>query len=654
MLDVIGLSKFLGGRTLFNSVSFKLSMGQRLALTGPNGSGKTTLLRLLAGEESPDNGAIHRRSDLDLAYLPQESDINSDKLLLDFVEDVADEIKHIREELKSLEKSMADVKSNPALLRRYGHLQTRFEHLDGYTLRARSERILLGLGFNKEELARPVTELSGGWRMRAALARILLREPDVILLDEPTNHLDIVTLQWLEEFICSSSTAYIIVSHDIEFLNCVVTGVLALEGGRLFRSKGNYSQYEQGRELRHEQALAAYQNHQKKQAAEEAFVERFRSKATKAKQVQSRIKRMEKIEAPPPPPSQSKALSFSLPQPARAGKNIVKLENIDIAYGEVQVYKNLNFSIDRGEKVALIGPNGAGKSTLLKLLAGKITPTSGSMAHGHNVTVSYFAQHQLEQLNQNLTALEEMMTLPGLRSENAMRNMLGAFLFSGDSVDKKVSVLSGGEKTRLVLAKLMAEPGNFFLLDEPTNHLDVSACDTLKQALAAYEGALCFISHDRDLINKAATKVIWVEHGQLQTYEGNYDDFLRKRSQEEAQTVDAGTATKNSETPSEQKTSKRDARRMEAERRQRLQKETAPLRKEVQMLEEQISRAESRVAELEAQLADPESYSEPNKIADAARERTRLVKELEALAEKWEGAAVQLETAERAAETLIA
>jgi len=645
LLDAVNLAKFFGGRKLFESVSFKASGGQRLALTGPNGSGKTTLLRILAGEEAPDDGAVHRRGDLDLGYLPQDLDVDSNKPLLAFVEDVADEIKQVGKELAKIEEAMARHEADDALLARYGHLQSRFEHLDGYALRARSERILVGLGFSEEQFDRPVQALSGGWRMRAALAGILLKEPDLILLDEPTNHLDIVSLQWLEEHIIQSQAAYIIVSHDIEFLNRVATDVLSIEGVGVVRTKGNYSAYLKARELRLEQARAAYENHQKKVAAEQAFVDRFRAKATKAKQVQSRIKRMEKAEAPPPPPAEAKALSFSLPSPARAGKVIATLEGVEAGYGEVSVYSNLDFKVERGEKIALIGPNGAGKSTLLKLLAGSMSPRGGKLTYGHNVTVSYFAQHQLEQLDPKLTALEEMRKLPGLRSETELRGMLGAFLFTGEEVDKKVAVLSGGEKTRLVLAKIMADPGNFFLLDEPTNHLDLAACETLKKALAEYDGSLCFISHDRDLINKAANKVIWVEHGNIKTYLGNYDYFLRKSQSEEAE-KDAETAADKSSKASAPKISKRDERRLEAENRQKFRKATEELRKKVHDLEEKITKAEARVEELETMLADPAFYSDPAKAAAAAKERTELVKELEVLGQNWENAAVELEEVE--------
>jgi ATP-binding cassette subfamily F protein 3 len=645
LLDALNLHKSYGAQTLFDGVTFKVSPGEHLALVGPNGSGKTTLLRMLAGEEEPDRGEIQRRRGLSVGYLRQELEGLADGTLISFVEDVAQEVRALETDVRDMEARLAAGDKDPLLLERYGQSVARFEHLGGYRLRAEAERILGGLGFVEEDFPRPLASFSGGWRMRAALARILLSRPDLILFDEPTNHLDIVSLEWLEDFLKESSGAFVVVSHDVSFLDRVVSGVLALEGGRVARSKGNYAAYVADRELRETQARAAFENEQRRRAQAEAFIERFRAKNTKAKQVQSRIKQLDR-ETPLPvaPPSTTRALSLRLPQPERSGRTVVTLEGIEAGYGERLVYRGLDFQIERGEKVVLIGPNGAGKSTLLKILAGEVLPTRGRPVYGHNVTLSYFAQHQLDQLDPRRTILEEMMTLPGLRSELEMRSILGSFLFSGDSVEKKVEILSGGEKSRLVMAKILSAPGNFLLMDEPTNHLDIQACEVLKQALADYEGTVCLITHDRDLINRAATRVVYVEHGEVRSYLGNFDYFAAKRAEEEAARADARSV---SGLGNAKQAGRRSQRRSDAERRARIRRETAPLRSRVEELENRIHEAEARLAEIETRLADPSTYTDSKVAADLACERGSLCLALDNLTPTWEDAAMELEELDR-------
>lgn len=646
MLDALELTKSYGGQTVLDGASFQLGEGERLALVGPNGAGKTTLLRIVAGEERPDGGEVRRRRGLEVGYLRQEAEPVSDRPLLAYVEDVAQDVRSLEAELRDLESRLGNGHADPRLLERYGHLQTRFEHLGGYALRARAERILGGLGFRPTEFSQPLASFSGGWRMRAALARILLREPDLVLLDEPTNHLDIVSLEWLEGHLQESPSAFLVVSHDVAFLDRVVQGVLALEAGHLVRTRGSFAQYQAERRLREEQARAAFENWQRKRAQTETFAERFRYKATKARQVQSRLRQMEREDAPPPPPPVQAALTLHLPQPERSGRTVVTLEDVDAGYPGKPVYRGLAFRVERGEKVALIGPNGAGKSTLLKVLAGALPPLGGRLEYGHRVTVSYFAQHQLEQLDPHRTVLEEMQRLPGLRSELELRTVLGAFLFSGDAVDKRVSVLSGGEKSRLVLAKLLCDPGNFFLLDEPTNHLDIQACEVLKQALEAFSGTLCLITHDRDLINRVATRVVYVDGGTVREYLGNFDDFLARRAAEVA-AAPAGAPASAAE-GGEGRPGRKDLRRVEAEHRARVRRETGPLREEVSRLEGEIASAEGRLGEVEAVLADASTYADPVLAASLARERAELSRRVAELTPRWEAAATELEERERA------
>jgi len=638
------LSKAYGAQQVLAGASFRLLPNERLALVGPNGAGKTTLLRLLAGEETPDGGTLQRPRGLQVGYLPQEIDVSSPLSLRAYVEDVAADLRGIEADMREAEERMGAGDADPALLEWYGHLRTRFEHLDGYTLGARAERILGGLGFQPGDFARPLQEFSGGWRMRAALARILLREPELVLLDEPTNHLDIDSLEWLESYLREARGNYLMVSHDAAFLDRVVDGVLALESGGVVRVKGNYTRYREQRALRDAQAWAAHDNFQRKRAAEQQFVDRFRSKATKARQVQSRLRRMEKAEPPPPPPERGAVLALSLPQPARSGRTVLTLEGVELGYeGKPPVHRNLTFRLERGDKAVLIGPNGAGKSTLLKALAGVLAPRAGRVTVGHQVTVSYFAQHQLEQLDPRRTVLEEMARVPGLTSELQMRSLLGAFLFSGDAVEKPVAVLSGGEKSRLVLARLLAAPGNLLLMDEPTNHLDLQACEVLKQALTEFQGTVCLITHDRDLIDRVATRVLYLDGQGVTEYLGNYQDYLARRAVEQAaEQRDRPAAAEAGGSD------RKEQRRRDAERRQQLQRETGHLRRRVEELEEEVAAAEARLAAVEAELAAPETYQSPPRAAALARERAELVARAAAGAAAWEAAATELEEREAA------
>jgi ATP-binding cassette subfamily F protein 3 len=646
LLDASGLSKSFGGRTLFSAVDLRLDAGDRLALVGPNGSGKTTLIKILAGEEQADTGEVRGRRGSSNGYLPQEVEVDSSESLLDFVENVAGELREVQEGLAEAHKLLDGGDSSPELLVRYGHLQARYEYLGGYTLRSEARKILSGLGFSERDFSRPLNSFSGGWRMRSLLARILLKSPEIIFLDEPTNHLDIVTLEWLENFIRESKAGFLIVSHDVSFLNRVVNGVFALEKNGAVRTKGNYDRYVEERDLRLSQQRAAFERQQRKRADEERFIERFRSKNTKAKQVQSRIKRMEKEEVvAPSEPFSSEKPAIRFPQPERSGKDVVTLDGVVAGYGPNIIYKGLDFKLFRGDKAVFIGPNGAGKSTLLKLIAGVIAPSAGTVTFGHNVTRSYFSQHQMELLSPNRTVLEEILALPGYRTEREARSLLGGFLFSGDDVEKKVSVLSGGEKSRLVMAKLLIEPGNLLLLDEPTNHLDIDACETLKNALFEFGGTIAVITHDRDLINRVANKVIYVDGGRCEEYLGNYDDFLRARGSRAAAAPSADTEPGESAV---QKSSKgKEARKNAAKSREEFYRRTKPLRSRVEELEKKITEGEVRLAEVEAQLSDPGVYSDPKKAAELARERAGLESGISEASHEWEALALDLEELER-------
>lgn len=644
MFEAIGISKAHGARKIFGPLDIRINPADRLALVGANGSGKSTILKILAGQEHSDSGEIRCKKGLSVGYLPQEAEAEGQGNLLSFVEDAAGEVKEVREALGAAQAMLDGGDSSPETLARFGTLQERFMQLGGYRLRSEAKRLLVGLGFAQEDFGRELASFSGGWRMRALLARILLKNPDVVLLDEPTNHLDIVTLVWLEEFISNSPSAFLIVSHDVSFLDRMVEGVIALENTQAVRTKGNYTQYVASRGERRELLQSAWERKQRQFAEERKFIERFRAKNTKAAQVQSRIKRLEKEEEEVSAPEAStvRRPTITFPQPERSGHEVVKLDHVSAGYGEKLVYTDLSFTLYRGRKVVLIGPNGAGKSTMMKLMAGVLKPASGTASLGSNVSVSYFSQHQMELLNPRRTVLEEIICLPGLRSEREARTLLGAFLFSGDDVEKPVSVLSGGEKSRLVLARIMTQPGNLLLMDEPTNHLDIESCEVLKKALEDYQGTLAVITHDRDLITRVADTILYVEKAAVTEYLGGFDAFQRlkakalndseeKRAQEAEEAKGGLSAAKG-----------KDARRREAERREKIRKVTAPLKARVESLESSVDSSQVRIDEINEFLAKPEIYGDPARAADLSRELKTLQDSMDGLMLEWEAAAGEL------------
>lgn len=648
MFEAIGIVKSHGARTLFGPLDVRVNPGDRVALVGANGSGKTTLLRILAGEEGCDAGEIRAKKGLAIGYLPQEVEATQAGSLISFVENVSGELREVRSALAEAKEQMERGEGGDEAIRRFGVLQDRFEHLGGYRLRSEAMRILSGLGFGESDYARDLATFSGGWRMRALLARILLKDPDLVLLDEPTNHLDIVSLVWLEDFIRQSKSAFIIVSHDISFLDRLATSVMAITPGGALRVKGNYSEYVRVRAERMEAERASFERKSRAFAEERKLIDRFKAKNTKATQMQSRLKRLEKEEAQISAPVDYMASrpKFTFPQPERSGHEVVKFKNVTAGYGEKIIYRGLDFTLYRGRKIALIGPNGAGKSTFLKLMAGVLKPLSGEVVFGSNVTVSYFSQHQMELLSPKKTVLEEILTLPGLRTEREARTLLGSFLFSGDDVEKTVEILSGGEKSRLVLAKLMTSPGNLLLMDEPTNHLDIDSCEVLKTALAAFSGTLVVITHDRDLINRVADTVGYVEKASVTEFCGGYDDYLRYRAAENPapaaqEPVQAGGGDATCQPAAKGK----EARKNEAARRERFKAAVGPLKARVDLLEGKVDGAHKRLSEVEGELSNPEIHADAAKLAELSRERARVEESLHALMEEWEGAALEFEEA---------
>ena len=541
MFQVSDVSRSFGGRTLFEGVTWQINAGDRWGLVGPNGIGKTTLLKILAGEEKPDTGTVTRIKGTRLGYLAQEVRRAGSGSVLSEVVAAVPEAGEIEKQMRQLEEQMATAPPAEAeeLAHLHGDLQERFHAMDAFTLDTRAKEILGGLGFKEMDLLKPVDALSGGWQMRVQLARLLLSRPELLLLDEPTNHLDLESVVWLEQFLADYEGAWIVVSHDRYFLNRMVDGIAELTPKGVDLYPGSYDDFLEEREMRLELMQKAAEQQQKRISDMERFIERFRYKATKARQAQSRLKQLAKIDRLEAPKRKRRVLRIRLPDPPRSGEVVMTLESVRKAYGPNVVYDgNLNYEIRRGERVALVGPNGAGKSTLLKLLAGAVPPDGGSRRVGHNVTLYYYAQHQADALDPTQTVIEALREVMPLENESAVRGIAGAFLFSGDDVDKKVGVLSGGEKARVALARMLARPANLLLMDEPTNHLDLASREVLESALASFSGTVAFISHDRYFINSIASKIVEVRRepnakasGVFQ-YPGDYDYWIWKRAVE--------------------------------------------------------------------------------------------------------------------------
>ena len=546
MIQLSCLSKSFGGRVLLDSVSWQIDDRERVGLAGPNGAGKTTLLKMLAGLEEPDAGAIIKPSGLTVGYLPQDGLSHSGRSLVDEVGLAFKPLLDMRAEIASLEDRLGeDTHSEIAhaeMLSRYSDLQEAFRRQEGYSIDLKITTVLRGLGFTSDDVGKPTETFSGGWQMRIALAKLLLTRPGLLLLDEPTNHLDLDARNWLEEYLAEYPHAVILVSHDRFFLDAVVTRITEIGLRTLTDYTGNYTAYLREREARMEQLRQRKREQDEEVERMQAFINRFRYQATKAAQVQSRIKMLDKV-VPIEIPPERKRVHFSFPACAKSGRTVLDLRNVGKAYGSTRVFDRISLHIERGDRIALIGPNGAGKSTMMRLLSGVEPPDSGTRTEGHQVVMQYFAQDEATRLDPTLTVYQTLAGDAPIHMVPHIRNILGGFLFSGDDIEKPVRVLSGGERTRLAVARMLLRPSNTLLLDEPTNHLDLDSKDVLLEALEDFGGTLIFVSHDRYFVDKLATKVIEIGHGQALVYPGNYEEFLWSRTHQHTSAgADGGAA----------------------------------------------------------------------------------------------------------------
>ncbi|MBN1944371.1 MAG: ABC-F family ATP-binding cassette domain-containing protein [Bradymonadales bacterium] len=661
MVQLDRVSKAYGGKTLFADLSWQLSAGQRIGLVGPNGAGKTTLFRLIHRTVEPDAGRVIIPKGMTVGLLPQEIDTLDDRPILEIVLEGRQELVELERRIGYLHRAIQEMndlgRPHPGSLRaviddlvhELGQLQEQFEREGGYQLVANARQILSGMGFPPDRHQRPAGELSGGWRMRVLLSRLLLQRPEVLLLDEPTNHLDLPSLEWLESFLAGYEGTVVVVSHDRYFLNRLATQIASIEGGKLLVVQGNYDRFLETRQQQIEQLEKQYSAQQRLIAQNERFIERFRYKATKARQVQSRIKQLGKLERIEMPQTGQQALAIRFPAAPREGQTVMQLDQVTKRYGDLVVYSNLCFQLQRREHVALVGPNGGGKSTLLKLMAGAIRPDEGTVEPGHQVLVGYFAQHQVEALDPDKTVLEEMESWATHETFPLCRSILGGFLFSGEEVDKRISVLSGGERSRLALAKILLRPTNLLLLDEPTNHLDMVSRDAVLAAFHSYPGTIVLVSHDRRFINQLATRVVHVEGGRCVSYPGDYE-YYHARRQMEARTAEepqSRSGAKDESQPLEEvpngNLTRKEQKRLEAERRNQLYRRTAGIKARLDSTEAIIQMTEEEVERLERELADPELYQDHSRARQVAESHAEARKELDELYSTWETLSRQIE-----------
>jgi ATP-binding cassette subfamily F protein 3 len=656
VIQLTELTKSFGDRTLFDRVTWQIGDGDRVGLCGPNGAGKTTLLKILADMDEPDSGAVAKPADLTIGYLPQDGLTHQGRTVFEEASSAFQPLLDIKAEMHDIEHRLADPAvaqdEHDAILARYAELQDRFRIADGYSMDLRIATVLRGLGFSPEDSDRPCETFSGGWQMRIALAKLLLGRPNLLLLDEPTNHLDLDARNWLEEYLGAYPYAVILVSHDRYFLDAVVTRITDVHLRKLTDYVGNYSKYVELRDAMLERLRQAKREQDDEVARVKMFIDRFRYQATKAAQVQSRIKLLEKV-VPIEVPPERKRIHFRFPDCVKSGRTVLELKHARKAYDRLTVFRDVSLHIERGDRIALVGPNGTGKSTLMRMLSGEESPDAGTRTLGHQVVMEYFAQDEATRLDPALTVYETLSSGSPNDMVPAIRNILGGFLFSGDDVYKKTAVLSGGERTRLAVASMLLRPSNTLLLDEPTNHLDLDSKDVLLEALEDYGGTLIIVSHDRYFVERLATKIIEIGHGEAVVYPGTYTEFLWHKEHPEAGIRDAGSGTRKtaqatrpkaeSPKPRAQKSesrvpspeSREERKRQEAERKKQ-QRATEALQRRIADLEGRIAEREGKVKDLEATMSAPGFYDDREASKHVINQHQALMWEVGDLMAQWE------------------
>ncbi|HLP17887.1 MAG TPA: ABC-F family ATP-binding cassette domain-containing protein [Bacteroidota bacterium] len=649
MLSLNNIELYFGERPLFDGVSCTINAHDRIGLVGSNGAGKSTLLKIITGLAAADSGSVNKAKYVTVGYLPQDGMAVEGKTLYKEAETAFEDVLLIEAEMEEARLRLGEL--DPAgdeyadTLDLFGELQHKLEDLDAFRMKSKIERVLMGLGFSVPDFERDTKEFSGGWQMRIALAKLLLTEPSLLLLDEPTNHLDLESLQWLEAYLRNYNGAVMLVSHDRAFLDGLTNKTLALRSGRLEDYAGNYSFYEKEYVLRKELLVNALKNQQQQLKQTEAFIERFRYKATKARQVQSRIKQMDKIELIEVEDEEAE-IHFTFPEAQQPGRIVLELRQLEKRYGPLTVFSGIDYSIERGDRIAVVGVNGAGKSTLAKIAAGVESYDGGTRTLGYNVQMSYFAQHQADELDLSKEALQIVDDVAVGEIRTRLRTILGAFLFHGDDVFKKVKVLSGGEKSRLALAKMLLTPVNFLIMDEPTNHLDMRSKKVLQDALSDYSGTFLIVSHDRAFLDPIVNKVLEVRKDGVSVYLGNVTEYLDKKKKEAALVSDAQEGKKNRASGGESSKpamSDKERKRLEAERRQQIYGMTKPLKKKLEIVEKKIEPLEQRQKEVEAVMAHADFFQYAERAKKITNEYKDIQSTLEKLYHEWEVLSAQIE-----------
>lgn len=633
MIAITNLSYFLGDRALYEEASLHIKPKMKVGLIGLNGTGKSTLLRLINGEYQPDSGTISKSGDCTIGFLNQDLlSYQTDDSILSVAMQAFERQNELQAKIDEVLHQM-EVDYKDELVDRLAVLQEEFEALDGYSIQSKAESILEGLGFSTEELQKPLRQFSGGWRMRVMLAKLLLQKPSLLMLDEPTNHLDLPSIQWVEKYIQNYEGAVIVVSHDREFLDNVVDNIVEVSGAKLHHYPGNYSFYLEEKALRNEIQRGAFENQQAKIRQTERFIERFKAKATKARQVQSRVKSLQKMELVEEVIDENTKVHFRFQFTTQPGRHILQLENVSKAYGDKQILKDTTISIERGDKIALIGANGKGKSTALRIVAGT-EEIEGVRRLGHNVAFTFYAQHQLESLNLENNLIEELKYANPSKTEASLRTVLGCFLFTGDDVFKKIKVLSGGEKSRVALAKVLLSQANFLLLDEPTNHLDMQSVNILIQALQQYEGSYIVVSHDRYFVESIANKIWYIEDQQIKEYPGTYAEYCVWMEDRIAQITEQPEPRKKVESKENKPSRTPDESKIKRNQ----------LQKKAEELEAEITRLEKEKRDWEAKLATPEVYSDSERLGEANKSYAEVSQRLEKATEEWAAVMEEAET----------